>query len=199
MTRIPAPERHRDASIESPIVTTVERVLRPLQRMVLFAAVWFVVAEADASSWLFGVPFVLVATAASLKLTPVREWRIRPLGAVRYAWFFAHQSVLGGFDVAFRAIRPSMPIDPLLVRYRLRIAPEHARVLLADTVSLLPGTLSSGIEGDTLTMHVLDATLPVEESTRRVEEHVADIFGLTLAEDGGTLEACPVSAGRECW
>ncbi len=184
--------------MKSPNVTTVERIRRPFQRMVLFAAVWFVVAEADLSSWPFGVPFVIVATAASLKLTPVRHWRVRPLGVVRYAWFFAHQSVSGGFDVSLRAIRPSMPIDPQLVRYRLRVVPEHARVLLADTVSLLPGTLSSGIEGDTLTMHVLDRSLPIEQSTRNVEEHVAGIFGLTLAEGGGTLEACEVSAGREC-
>ncbi len=171
---------------------------RPVERALLFAGVWFVVAEADLSSWTFGVPFVLVATIASLRLTPAREWRIRPAGALRYAWFFAHQSVAGGFDVALRAIRPSLPIDPKLVCYRLRIGPEHARVLVADTVSLLPGTLSAGIEEDSLTMHVLDCGLPVEEGTRLVEEHVADLFGIELAEEGGTIGPCEVGSVGTC-
>jgi multisubunit Na+/H+ antiporter MnhE subunit len=52
--------------------------------------------------------------------------------------------------------------------------------LLADTVSLLPGTLSSGFEGDTLVLHVLDCRLPVLEDVRRVEDRIAKALGLTL-------------------
>jgi multicomponent Na+:H+ antiporter subunit E len=141
----------------------------------------------------FGVPFVILATFASLTLTPTRCWRIRSLGAVRYAWYFAHQSILGGIDVALRAIRPSMPLDPELVEYRMRLEPEHARVLFADTVSLLPGTLSTGFEGDRLTMHVIDCGLPVEQSLRDVEDRVADLFGLDLT--GREAEFCTCSPG----
>ena len=178
-------------------MTSIERVRRVLERTVIFAAVWFVVAEGDLSSWGFGVGFVAAAVVASVTLTPVRAWRIRPLGALRYAWFFVHQSVAGGFDVALRAIRPSLPIDPELVRYDLRIAPEHARVLLADTLSLLPGTLSSGIEDDTLTIHVLDKELDIEGSTRQVEERIADLFGLALDEHGGSMHVCEISPEGE--
>jgi multicomponent Na+:H+ antiporter subunit E len=162
-------------------------VTRPLERAVVFAVVWWVVAEADPSGWVFGVPFVVLATAASLALTPSREWRIRPLGALRYAGYFVQQSVLGGIDVSLRAIKPSMPLSPRIVRYRMRLAPEHARVLFADTVSLLPGTLSSGFEGETLMVHVLDCELDVERSLRDVEERVADVFGLPLSAEGGVL------------
>ncbi len=180
-----------ESSKESPAII----IRRLLERAAVFAAVWWVVAEADPESWLFGAPFVLLATVASLKLTPSRGWRIRPLGALRYAAFFVHQSVAGGFDVALRAVRPSLPLDPEVLRYGLRLEPEHARVLLADTISLLPGTLSSGIEEDTLTMHVLDVSLPVAESMRAVEERVADLFGLDLCDTGGGIEACAIDEG----
>jgi multicomponent Na+:H+ antiporter subunit E len=130
---------------------------------------------------------------------PARSWRIRPVGAIRYAGYFVHQSVMGGgVDVAMRAIKPSLPIDPLIVRYRMRLDPEHARVLFADTVSLLPGTLSSGFEGDSLTIHVLDCELAVEESLRDVEERVAGLFGLQLSAEGGHLVACENITGGEC-
>jgi multicomponent Na+:H+ antiporter subunit E len=174
--------------MQAPSTTRNRLFIRPLERAAVFAVVWWVVAEADPEGWLFGVPFVMLATFASLKLTPTRSWRIRPLGALRYAGYFAHQSILGGIDVALRAIRPSMPLDPELVEYRMRLEPEHARVLFADTVSLLPGTLSTGFEGDWLTMHVLDCGLPVEQSLRDVEERVADLFGLDLA--GGESDFC---------
>jgi len=173
--------------------TTLKRsLLRPLRRAAVFAVVWWVVVEGDPSGWVFGVPFVALATLASIKLTPTREWRLSPLGTLRYAWYFIHQSLLGGIDVALRAIRPSMPIDPELVQYRMRLEPEHARVLFADTVSLLPGTLSTGFEGDWLTMHVIDCGLPVEQSLRDVEERVADLFGLDLS--GRPTQYCSCDA-----
>ena len=163
----------------------------------MFALLWWVVAEADPEGWLFGVPFVALATAASLRLTPSRSWRIRPFGVLRYAIFFVHQSVLGGVDVALRAVRPSMPIDPLLLRYDLRLPSEHARVLFADTVSMLPGTLSTGFEGDTLTLHAIDCRLDIERSLQDVEERVAGIFGLELSAEGGTLRECKTFVGGE--
>lgn len=179
---------------ETPNTTPAIAIRRLLGRAVVFAGVWWVIAEADAEGWLFGVPFVLLATAASLKLTPYHAWLIRPLGALRYTWFFIQQSVAGGIDVALRAVRPSLPLDPEVLRYDLRLEPEHARVLMADTISLLPGTLSSGIEGDTLTMHVLDCSLPVAESIRAVEDRVAGVFGLELCASGGNVDVCAIDS-----
>jgi multicomponent Na+:H+ antiporter subunit E len=180
------------------ITSSLRIVRRPLERAVVFALVWWVLAEADPQGWIFGIPFVLLATAASLALTPSREWRIRPLGALRYAGYFVHQSLLGGIDVSLRAMKPSMPLDPLILRYRLRLAPVHARVLFADTVSLLPGTLSSGFEGETMTLHVLDCGLDIERSLRDVEERVAGVFGLTLSAEGGFLVDIGGAQGGEC-
>jgi multicomponent Na+:H+ antiporter subunit E len=164
-------------------------LLRLLERLAIFIVLWWVLSEGDSSSWLFGVPFALMASWASLKLTPERGWRLRPLGALRFAAFFAYHSVVGGIDVAVRAMRPSMPIAPGFVTCPVRLTTDSSRVLLADTVSLLPGTLSSGFEGDTLVLHVLDCELPVLEDVRRVEERIASALGLELAgTEGGRGE-----------
>ncbi len=160
----------------------------------MFAVVWWVVAEGAPDGWAFGVPFVALATLTSMSLTPARTWRLRPLGVLRYAWFFVQQSLLGGIDVAIRAIRPSMPLDPSFVRYRMRLRPEHARVLFADTVSLLPGTLSAGFEADWLTMHVIDCRLSVEQSLCDVEQRVADLFALDLSDQPAQCLICDAEA-----
>jgi multicomponent Na+:H+ antiporter subunit E len=154
--------------------------IRFLERLIVFALLWWVLAEGDSSSWTFGVPFAVFASVASLSLTPERGWRLHPAGALRFAGFFAYHSVIGGVDVAWRAVRPSMPISPGFVTYPVRLPTQSARVLLAGTVSLLPGTLSSGFEGDTLVMHVLDHTMPVRSDVERVEERIAAALGLDL-------------------
>jgi multicomponent Na+:H+ antiporter subunit E len=159
-------------------------LLRLAERFVAFTVLWWVLSEGEPSSWLFGIPFASLASFASLRLTPARGWRLRPAGALRFLFFFAYQSFIGGVDVAWRAIRPSLPITPAFVSYPVRLPTESARVLLADTVSLLPGTLSSGFEGDVLVMHVLDHTQPIVDEVRTVEERIADALGLALGTDG---------------
>lgn len=154
--------------------------VRFLERLIVFALLWWVLAEGDRSSWVFGLPFAVFASVVSLRLTPERGWHLRPLSAARFAGFFAYHSVIGGVDVAWRAVRPSMPISPGFVTCPVRLPTESARVLLADTVSLLPGTLSSGFEGDTLVLHVLDCTMPIRSDVERVEERIASALGIDL-------------------
>lgn len=167
-------------------------VFRLLERILVFVALWWVLSEGDGSSWVFGVPFVVFASVASLRLTPKRDWRLQLVSAVRFGWFFATQSVVGGVDVALRALRPSMPLEPAFVEYPVRLPTEAARVLLANTVSLLPGTLSSGLEGTTLIMHVLDHTQPIVLEVARVEEHIAATMGLEIADTPPHVGSCDV-------
>jgi multicomponent Na+:H+ antiporter subunit E len=167
-------------SSQTPAHSGLTAVVRFAERVVLFAAAWWILVEGNNSSWLFGVPFSLFAALASVRLTPRRGWVLRPLGTLRFIGYFAWHSVAGGIDVAWRAVRPSMPISPGFISCPLRLAGDPARVLLADTVSLLPGTLSSGFEGDTLVLHVLDCSLPVIEDVRRVEDRIAEALGLHL-------------------
>ena len=75
---------------------------------------------------------------------------------VRFVPFFLMRSLLGGVDVAWRAFHPGMPIAPEFIEYPLRLPPGLARVFMANTVSLLPGTMSTEIGENCLTVHVLD-------------------------------------------
>ncbi|MES9944702.1 MAG: Na+/H+ antiporter subunit E [Candidatus Thiodiazotropha sp.] len=55
-----------------------------------------------------------------------------------------------GLDVAWRAFHPRMPITPELIVYPLRLPPGLPRVILVNTVSLLPGTLGTELGGQAL-------------------------------------------------
>ena len=79
-------------------------------------------------------------------------------------------------------MHPRLPISPGLVDYRFRLPPGLSRVFMANTVSLLPGTLSVELEEEILRIHVLDETGAIDEELNVLENRLADIFGLELAQ-----------------
>jgi len=137
-------------------------------------------ALADGAGWVFGVPVIALAVAASVVLQPARRVHLQPLGLLRFLAFFALRAPRAGFDVARRAFAPGPPIAPAIVEHRLWLPPGPARVFLADTMSLLPGTLSAALAGDRLRLHVLDTGLPHERELRAAEAAVAGLFGQTV-------------------
>ena len=146
-----------------------------VSRSALFLFVWWVLTDGSVSSWQIGVPAVLLATIASLALTPPSSlvW----IEFLRFVPFFLSRSLLGGLDVAWRALHPRIPIAPDLVVCELRLPPGLARVFMANTVTLMPGTLSASIERNILTVHVLNRRSGLREELRAVEERVARVFG----------------------
>lgn len=156
-----------------------------LFRVALFSAGWWVLAAGYPSSWLFGVPFVALATSASLALSRGRTIRISPTGFLMFAVFFLWNSVMSGVTVASLALKPSMPIAPGFIAYPFRLHHETARVLMADSATLLPGTLSAGIEGETLILHAIDCEPKAIQELRALEERIARMFALDLDETVG--------------
>jgi len=139
-----------------------------------FAALWVVLA--DGQGWSVGIPFILLATIVSCLVAPLSRWSL--LGLTRFLPYFVWNSIRGGIDVAMRVLHPKMPIEPAFVRYELQLDDTAARVLMADVVTLLPGTLSAGLDDHVLVVHVLNDGARVNESLEELERRVADLFAL---------------------
>ena len=154
-----------------------------LPRLVLFAGAWLVIAGTDPTSWIIGAPAVIAATWASLRLSRRAGGSPRLLAALAFAPFFLWHSLKGGLDVAWRVMRPRMRIAPGIHTYRLRLASASARVVLLDTLSLLPGTLSADLRGDLLTVHALDAAdgAALDADIAGLERRIGALFGEPLA------------------
>lgn len=153
---------------------------RPLTRVAFFAALWWLLTGGDAPSWIVGGPVVLAATALSLRLRPEQSWRWRLAGVLPMAWFFLRESVRGGCDVARRALRPSLPLNPGVLRFSTRLPAGSPRLFFAGLISLLPGTLVLGLEDEVLQIHALDAGPGVGEELLVLEHRVAALFGIEL-------------------
>jgi multicomponent Na+:H+ antiporter subunit E len=152
-------------------------LLASLRRGAAFAVLWWALSDGDFSSPALVVAVIAAATATSVALVPpIARWRLPAL--LRFAAFFVRQSVLGGVDVARRAMhlrRP--PLAPELVARELKLQSDASRVFYAGCVSLLPGTLTVKLRGAHLAIHVIDVRLPYERTLDALERRIALLFG----------------------
>lgn len=156
---------------------------RVVSRIFVFGFIWWTLGGGGPATWWLGLPAVAIAVAVSLLVThPSIRLRWSPGGLASFLPFFCLQSLRGGVDVAWRAFHPGLPIHPCLVHYPLRLRETPARVFMANVVSLLPGTLSADLEGDSLVVHALDGRLPVTEQLRALESRVARLFRIVLQD-----------------
>lgn len=173
-------------------MTTVTHRARPahppavvgrfIARLALMALVWLGMNGTDWSSWIVGGPVVLAAAWVSVTMLPDTRWRLSAGGAIAFAGFFLRESLRGGWDVAWRALAPALPLSPDIVCFRLHLPPGPARLLFCGAISLLPGTAVVAITDGSICVHVLEASPRVEAELRELEDHVAALFGLRLPE-----------------
>lgn len=147
-----------------------------ISRIIIYAGIWWVLTKGAADSWPVGIPAVLAAIYVDFKLFRPENTRWSVAGLLAFVLFFLKSSVYSGIDVVRRAYDPRLPLNPALVEYPLRLTSRAARNLFICTVSLLPGTLSTAIEGHKLVIHALDVGRPVEHELNIIENRVAAVF-----------------------
>ena len=156
-------------------------------RALWLALLWWMLTDGAVDSWPIGVPVVLLALYVSVKLMPAASWSLT--GIARFVPFFLWHSLRGGVDVAGRALRPQLPISPALIDWPWQLPPGLPRVLMANTVSLLPGTLSAELNDRFLRVHVLDDSGSYPAELRAIEARVAGLLGLKVGPDA--TAPCP--------
>jgi multicomponent Na+:H+ antiporter subunit E len=95
---------------------------------------------------------------------------------VRFALFFLRQSVLGGWDVARRVLERRPRIDPGYVDYETSLPTGPARHFYIGVISLLPGTLTTDVQGDRIVVHTIDVEADTTAALAELEAQVARIF-----------------------
>ncbi len=106
-------------------------------------------------------------------LAPEEPYPWRPLRWLAFAGFFLWESFKGGFDVAVRALKPGLPIEPDFHPHTIALPPGKPTTLLISFISLLPGTLSVMLDksGKDLIVHSLapEAMASVDRLERKLD------------------------------
>ncbi|MFW5786857.1 MAG: Na+/H+ antiporter subunit E [Halanaerobiales bacterium] len=68
---------------------------------------------------------------------------------------FIIEMVKANIQVAKIVLHPDLPIDPVFIRFRIKLKKSASQVLLANVITLTPGTLSVYLKGDEIIVHAL--------------------------------------------
>lgn len=84
---------------------------------------------------------------------------------LRYGLRLGGSIILASLQVAYMALHPALPISPGTVRFPLVLKKELNKVVLANSITLTPGTLTVLVEEDEIMVHAL-----TEKNARSVVE-----------------------------
>jgi multicomponent Na+:H+ antiporter subunit E len=105
------------------------------------------------------LPFSGASPLGDLKLSPkALAW------LVAYVFVFIKALVQSNLDVAFRVLHPKLPIDPGIVKVKTRLKTPLGRLLLANSITLTPGTITVEMRGDDLYIHWIKVADPDPEA-----------------------------------
>ena len=114
---------------------------------------------------------------------------------VLYVLAFFRVLLVANLDVAYRVLAPSMPIEPDVVEFTLRVRKDVAITTIANSITLTPGTLTMDYDDDrnVLHVHAIDGRDPasVLAPIRRWEDYALLIFDEELKPGDPVPEEVP--------
>jgi multicomponent Na+:H+ antiporter subunit E len=95
-----------------------------------------------------------------------------PWHLLHYLLVFLRALIESNFDMARRVMSPSLPIHPAIIEVHTQLRSPLGRLLLANSITLTPGTLTVEVTEDCLRVHWIDSRSieELESATRGIAE-----------------------------
>jgi multicomponent Na+:H+ antiporter subunit E len=119
---------------------------------------------------------------------------LRFFPSLGYLFWLLWQMVRSAWYVAGKILGPKDALEPRMLRVRCPMPSQVNAVVLANSITLTPGTLTVDLEGDELLIHALTADTERDVLDGEMAQRVA-----RLSEGGAvvSIERIPVERGAE--
>lgn len=115
---------------------------------------------------------LLIALLYPNGLSFFTEFRFTPaaiIAGLRYYGYFFKELFKSNLKMAAIVLSPSLPIAPAIVKVRTKLKSRMGRLMLANSITLTPGTLSVELEGEWLYVHCVSVgATEVEAATAEI-------------------------------
>jgi multicomponent Na+:H+ antiporter subunit E len=153
------------------------RAVRLMMLVVVWLALWSEISVANVMGGLtLGTAIVVLFDTWN-----VGRVNVRPVHVAKFALHFGYKLVQSSLVVARTVVMPRSRIDSGIVAVELNDCSDAVATLIADTISLTPGTLTLEVRRDPLTLfvHALDVrdVEQMQADIRRLEELAVRAFG----------------------
>ncbi len=96
-----------------------------------------------------------------------------------YFFYFFWQMIKANIDVAWRVIHPKMPINPGIVHVKTKMKSDFGKLMVANSITLTPGTLTLEVLGDDMLIHWIDVKATDVETASKM---IPGVFEKCLKE-----------------
>ncbi|MCB2194730.1 MAG: Na+/H+ antiporter subunit E [Bacteroidetes bacterium] len=154
---------------------------------VVLMIVWFLINNS------FQIEIVIIGAVLSFIISLIfgrrtdvlNEFKFTPAAffyTLVYLLVFFVELIKSNIDVALRVIKPSLPINPGIVKTKTVLKSKMARMILTNSITLTPGTLTVDIDDDILYIHWIDVEsddidVATEKIVKKFEKILVKIYG----------------------
>lgn len=96
---------------------------------------------------------------------------------VLYIPIFVYKLVLANLDIAYRVLSPALPINPGFVKVPTKLQGKIGKLILANSITLTPGTLSVDVQDGYIYIHWINVQ---GENNDDYQKHVSESFEKVL-------------------
>lgn len=178
-------------------------VVHKLFMVVMLFLFWYVLSgRSDTKFLIYGVITAVVTTQITypLLLVPNQSrtkcyfvFGVSPLKGIKYFFWLMYQLVLANIDVLLATTDQELAIDPRVLKFRFTADNPVASVVLANSITLTPGTVTMDVTNDGVyTIHALTPGAAEGIMAGDFPAHVARLFDeendFLLIDDGSEID-----------
>lgn len=118
-----------------------------------------------------GMLVAVIATLATGRIEAFNGIKLNlntPVAMLRYLVHFLIALLKANIDLARRVLTPALPINPGVVEVTTELKSDLGKLLLANSITLTPGTLTIDVKDQRLRVHWIDAQ-PGTDLTRATQ------------------------------
>ena len=117
---------------------------------------------------------VLLAMRADVIGREIQPVLLKP--SVLFYWFWLGREIIkSNIDVARRILSPGLPISPRVFTVRASQKTELGRVTYANSITLVPGTVTMDVDEDTFTVHALTHAVATNLERGEMDRRVSNV------------------------
>jgi multicomponent Na+:H+ antiporter subunit E len=117
---------------------------------------------------------VFLATRADLIDRETQPVLIK-LSVLFYWVWLGREIIMSNIDVARRILSPGLPISPTVFTIQASQKSELGRVTYANSITLVPGTVTMDVDGDVFTVHALTREAAADLKRGEMDRRVCDV------------------------
>ncbi len=104
------------------------------------------------------------------------------IASIMFVFVFVGALIKANLSITKRVLSPSLPINPGIVKVKTKLKSKVGRMVLANAITLTPGTFTIELDGENLYIHWVDVKSgDTEESTKEIvssfEKYLEVMYG----------------------